>query len=324
MTLTEHGALPFEYLIIALGAESHDFDIPGVYERAHRFKTFDDAVAIRNAITFEQIKGNSLVRVVVAGGGPTGVELAAEIKKWACGLYAKKESRCTVTILESGVSVLTGFSQGVVSRVTKRLAALSVHTRCGSAVSQVEPDHVVLANKTIIPFDVFIWTAGVRAVSISHAPPLQSTVRRRIGVTVHGLCIPDDEATHSNGCVYAIGDISCFTHPDSHTPAPQVARAAIEQGSVAAKNIFNSLYGQEMKQPVTHASYVHRLYPYIIPVGGKYAVAHIGPVIIHGFFAWVFKGVVELHYLASIMPLFTALDIWFRGLVVFIKNERLG
>jgi len=65
-------------------------------------------------------------------------------------------------------------------------------------------------------------------------------------------------------------------------------------------------------------------YPYIVPVGGKYAVAKIGLIVISGLLAWIFKGVVELNYFLSIMNPFKALKIWLHGLRVFIQNDRLG
>jgi NADH dehydrogenase FAD-containing subunit len=65
-------------------------------------------------------------------------------------------------------------------------------------------------------------------------------------------------------------------------------------------------------------------YPYITPVGGKYAVAKIGPLVISGFLGWVLKGLVELNYLLSIMPTFRAFKTWLKGLKIFIQNDRLG
>jgi NADH dehydrogenase len=326
VTLTENGTLSFTYLILALGAESYSFDVPGVIEHARRFKTFDDAISIRNAIVFEYTRGNPSPRIVIAGGGPTGVELAAEIEEWVCELRTETKNRCnaTVTILESTPTILNGFSKRVTQRTMDRLAALGVHTRLNATVARVETDHVILKNEMIVPFDVFIWTAGVRAVHVPHTPQLQSDVRRRMSVTAHGLCIPHDEQAHSNNCIYAIGDLSCFTDPLSHAPAPQVARAAIEQGAVSAQSVFAAICNAEGLSVHATPTYRFRRYPYIVPVGGKYAIAQIGPVIFSGFFAWMFKGIVELHYLLSILPFFTALDMWLRGFIVFIKNDRLG
>ena len=73
-----------------------------------------------------------------------------------------------------------------------------------------------------------------------------------------------------------------------------------------------------------HKIYKSMEYPYITPVGGKYAVAKIGPLVISGFFGWILKGLVELNYLFSIMPRSTALRLWLKGLKIFIQNDRLG
>jgi len=74
----------------------------------------------------------------------------------------------------------------------------------------------------------------------------------------------------------------------------------------------------------TTYKYKPRNYPYIIPVGGKFAIAKIGPFVISGFWAWVLKGLVELNYLLTIMPFWKAIKIWLKGLKIFIQNDRLG
>ena len=65
-------------------------------------------------------------------------------------------------------------------------------------------------------------------------------------------------------------------------------------------------------------------YPYIIPAGGKWAVAKFGPIVVSGLIGWVIKGLVELNYLISILPFWKALKIWLKGLRIFIQNDRLG
>ncbi len=107
-------------------------------------------------------------------------------------------------------------------------------------------------------------------------------------------------------------------HDADGNSVPMVARAAIIQGTIAAKNIIRDIRGQP------HLKYAPKNYPYIIPVGGKYAIAKIGPVITCGFFGWILKGLVELNYLFSIMPNVRALKIWLKGLKIFIQNDRLG
>jgi NADH dehydrogenase len=99
----------------------------------------------------------------------------------------------------------------------------------------------------------------------------------------------------------------------------------MEEARIAARNILERIkFAEGMSRAVKIHTYRVPEYPYIVPVGGKYAVAKVGPFVISGFLAWLFKGLVELNYLLSIMPWYRALDIWFRGLVLFMKNNRLG
>ena len=81
---------------------------------------------------------------------------------------------------------------------------------------------------------------------------------------------------------------------------------------------------ENLKKYAEHITYVPKEYPYILPIGGKYAIAKFGSVVIAGFFAWILKGFVELSYIVSIMPIKKALLIWIKGLRIFAQNDRLG
>jgi NADH dehydrogenase len=96
------------------------------------------------------------------------------------------------------------------------------------------------------------------------------------------------------------------------------ARSAISQATVAARNVIADIRGEPA------IAYRPRNYPYLIPVGGKYAVAKLGPFVVSGFPAWLFKGSVELGYLLAILPPLHALRIWLKGIRLFTLNDRLG
>ena len=65
-------------------------------------------------------------------------------------------------------------------------------------------------------------------------------------------------------------------------------------------------------------------YPYVLPIGGKYALAKIGPVILSGIWGWILKILVEINYLSSIMPISKAINILLKSISLFIKNDRFG
>ncbi|MDP3991533.1 MAG: NAD(P)/FAD-dependent oxidoreductase [Candidatus Colwellbacteria bacterium] len=311
----------YEYLIIALGAETNFFDIPGLKENALELKSLNDALKIRDTV-WEMVEGaaqNEAVDIVIGGAGSTGVELAGEIQEWLSQL--KKEGyrcRTSVTLIDAAPAILSGFDPRITKIASQRLKKLDTSILTEEKIDKVENNKAYLASGKIVSFDLLIWTGGVKANSIAEKLPVKYEKQSRIGVLGELLCAFEKSDLKAEGNVYGIGDIVCV--PDSTgKPVPMVARAAIIQGTIAAKNIVSEIKGKK-----SYLKYNPKEYPYIIPVGGKYAIAKIGPFTIVGFFGWILKGLVELNYLFSIMPNMRALRIWLRGLRIFIQNDRLG
>ncbi len=294
--------IDFEYLIIALGAEVNYFDIPGLQKHALPLKTFGDSIRIRDRIAEIFRSSGKNARVVIGGGGSTGVELAGEIKEWIPELRKECSSECgaEITIIESNPHILANLDERVIKRAERRLQKIGVSIIPNTKITKIDDKKTIhLENGNHIEGDVIIWTGGVKANGL---------FEKRIEVP---------ETTELKDGVYAIGDISRM--------APLMARPAIIQGRIAAKNIFQKILIEEGFEEKTERNfYKNRNYPYIIPVGGKYAVAKIGPFVISGIAAWIFKGLTELNYFLSIMPPLQAIKVWFRGFLIFIKNDRLG
>ncbi|MBI5732356.1 NAD(P)/FAD-dependent oxidoreductase [Candidatus Jorgensenbacteria bacterium] len=323
----KNSKIKFDYLIIALGAETNHFNIPGLKEHSLSLKNFDQAIAIRDSLWFAVDKDKKLMRVVVAGGGSTGVELASEIKEWFCGEVENQALTCKihVTLVEKAENILPGFDKQIIKAVQKRLSILGIEILTNTAITRVEEHKVYFENGKNTPFDVLIWSGGVKASSLTQKIPVRRKHGERIEILGELSCIPESPDLKITGKIYAIGDIACIIDPETQKPIPLVARAAISQGSIAARNIIREIKKeQRLSQSIEPEQYYPKSYPYIIPTGGKYAVAKIGPFILKGFIAWILKGLVELNYLTSIMPFGKALKIWLRGLKVFIQNDRLG
>jgi len=318
--------LKFDYLILALGSETNYFDIPGLKENSLAFKSFNDAVAVRDAIWDAVLarrdspaKELKDLQIIIGGGGSTGVELAGEIKSWACELQEELGPTCgiQVAVVERAPIILTGFSERVINKVKTRLLKLDVKIMNGEAINKVIPQAVVLENGKILPFDILIWTGGVKTPAILQKLSLNYDERKRIKTSLALECLPENKKIKFAGKIFAVGDIVAG--------AQQVVQVAISQADVAAYNIFEEIKrGENLLKSRSLRNYKPKNYPYIIPVCGKFAVAKIGPFVISGFWAWILKGLVELNYLISIMPDWKAAKIWLRGLLVFVKNDRLG
>lgn len=319
-------SISYNYAVIALGSETNDFGIPGIKQYAYQFKTFLDAIKLRNNIFALIEDGNFPIRIVIGGGGSTGVELAAGLAMLAKRLAIKKKRHVLeISIIEGNATVLSNFGTKITESVMNRLKNLGVELTTGESILSVIEKRVVLKSNKIIPYDIFVWTGGVRASEMLAHLPLKIERQGKVLVDEEMLCVPATEHLRLSGKVYGLGDSICFYDSTTQKPIAGVARAALSQGTTVANNIFKDiqLNEQKIKKAVSH-KYVPVEYPYIIPVGGKWAIAKIGPFVIKGFFGWVLKGLVELNYLSSIMPLKKALSVWFAGLKIFMKNDRLG
>ena len=319
-------SLEFDYLVLALGSETNFYNIPGLAAHALTFKTFADAIRIRDAIWTLAHERVPLIRIVIGGGGSAGVELAGELKAW-CGELEKevKQCRLSVAVIERSPTILTGFAPKIVNLAHRRLARLGVTILENREVRSLTAREVFLDKDEKIPYDTFIWNGGTKAASVIENLSLKREPRGRLEVEPTMNCLPQTPELQLENRVYALGDIVSFLNPQTQRPVPGVARAALTEAKVAAVNIFADIMAAEnSKSAANKISYQPREYPYIIPIGGKYAIAKIGPFILSGFIAWVAKELVELFYLLSVMRPLPALATWFHGLKIFAENDRLG
>ena len=322
--------LKAEYLVIALGAETNYFGIPGLEEYSLPLKTFWDAIKIRETV-LTHLKEKDKLKILVGGGGSTGVEIAGELKTWINEL---KEDfpKCLfeVGVIEDNPTILPGYDRRVVRIAHKRLAKLGVRLFEGERVKELTSNKVVLENGREMDCDIFVWTGGVKASSVLSKFPIKKEARGRAEVTAGMKCLPAQAGLTESGLklgmhLYALGDAVCFLDPKTKKPIPGVAHAAISEADVAAHNILEDIRAKKNKKyKPRHKIYEPVNHPYVIPIGGKYAISKIGPVVIKGLLGWIIKGLVEIGYLLSIMPIGKAFSVWFQGLWTFVQNDRLG
>lgn len=323
---SDETALHYEYLVLALGSEMAHFGIPGVKEHSISLKWLDDAIHIRATIRrkYEEKAHDSQLSMVVGGGGPTGVEFAAELLGYIRKLNLKsgRAVRPIITVVEGAPTILPGFDAWTTRTATKRLTALGIFLKTGCLVSRADEKAVFIksSSDTVteeqLPYDVFIWSGGVQAVNIFSAGQVAQEKRGKMETDAYMTCLSPDKHLDVARNIFAIGDNACFYDPRTHRSPAATARLAIEQGKVAAENVFRDILGSPRK--------VFKIwrYPYVIPIGGKYAVGKIGPFKIEGLLAWVFHELVELYYLWSITnDNWKALKRWWRGLEIFSKND---
>lgn len=316
----------YEHLILAPGSEPNFFDIPGLEKNSTPLKTFRDSIEIREYILAALKTGHNPVRIVIGGGGSAGVELAGEVRSWLNKLHIESRGlrRSEVSIIETALTVLAPFSKKVINRANKRLAAIGVKTITNERINGVRENLVMLATGKTVPFDVLIWSGGVKPSSLTASLELKKDARNRILVSETMECLAGDASPRLDRKIYGLGDAVIFINPKTNQPVPGTAHAALVQADIVAHNLvedikLNEGFGDAPRFKI----FTPANYPYIIPIGAKFAIAQIGNFTISGFFGWILKGMVELMYLSSLMPFPKALSLCLKGLRIIIKNDKI-
>jgi NADH dehydrogenase len=233
-----------------------------------------------------------LLSIVIAGGGPTGVELAgmlAEMKKYIIGRdYPEMEATPVEIYVVDGAPYLLAPMSGKTHREAYRaLTRLGVKVKLNTLVTRFEKDEVHLSDGEVIHAKNLIWAAGVIANEFPGIPEESLGKGRRMVTDAFNRVRGYDN-------IYAIGDISIqFTdkaYPFGH---PQLAQPAIQQGKTLAKNLISQAKGRPMKP----FKYFDRGDMAII--GRKLAVADLFKNRVHvnglpGLLGWLFIHLISL------------------------------
>lgn len=285
---TTTGVLPYDYLVLALGTETNYFGMDNVKRHALPMKTIEDAINLRNhlllnmekaVMTDDPVEKEKLLTIVIAGGGPTGVEIAGMLAEMGHHIAAKEYPEITgiqtrIHLVDAGPVLLGPMSKTAQDEAAKVLRKLGVTVTTGVAVKDYVDGKVLLGDGTVIPTKSLIWTSGVVAREVLGLPDGVVGRGRRISVDEYNTV----KDTHD---IFALGDI-CFQTTDQQYPNghPQLAQVAIQQGKLLAENLKRRVAGK----PMQAFSYVNKGSMAII---SKYkAVADLPKFSFKGLFAW--------------------------------------
>jgi NADH:ubiquinone reductase (H+-translocating) len=236
----------FDYLILAAGAETNFFSVPGMREHGWPLYTLADAVRLRRHLlsTLEQAtqntgSGGARIPIVVVGGGPTGVETAGALTSMAHEVVGPMAS-LAVTLVEAGPRLLSGLSPRSSQRALIDLCRRHVDVRLGQSVAAVDAQGVTLGDGERIPTHTVIWAAGVQANTVSRALRVELNHRGQIVVDSQ-LRVPNHPQ------VFAVGDLAAISPVPHERPLPMLAPVAIQSGRYAGKQITRLIRGQPLK-----------------------------------------------------------------------------
>ena len=245
--------VPFDHLVLALGATSNYLGLTGVEQNALDFKSLSDAMRIRNHVIelFERADDErdpamrrALVTFVVAGGGFAGVELAGALNDFARGMLVYYphvlREEIGIILVHSQPRCLQELSETLSDYALERLKARGVTFKLGVRVADARPGQVILTSAEEVPAHTLIWTAGVRPSPLMQTLGLE--LDRRGSLLVDGtLAVPGQSG------LWALGD--CAALKDSRTGklcAP-TAQHAIREAETLARNLHATVRGRPLE-----------------------------------------------------------------------------
>lgn len=247
---------PYDTLVIAVGSHTNDFGTPGVAEHAIALETPADAERFHrrlvNACLRAHMQETPLeprqLQVAIIGGGATGVELAAELHKSTRTLVSYNLERIDperdirIHLIEAGPRLLAALPERIAGSATALLRDLGVRVRTGARVTAVSAEGVQLAGGELVPAELVVWAAGVKAPDfLKDLAGLETNKLNQLVVRPTLQTTRDDD-------VFALGD--CGAAPwlgREGVTVPPRAQAAHQQASHLAKQLRRRLRGQPLQ-----------------------------------------------------------------------------
>ena len=321
--ILNNGELVYDQLVFATGAETSYFGMENVRKNAIPMKTLNDAINMRNtllknlekaAICKDIRKRRKLLTIVVAGGGPTGVEVSGMFAEMRKSILIKEYPELDTTasniyLVDGGDALLSPMSVASQQDTLEAVTKLGVVVKLNTRVVDYKEDTVFFADGNTIQTKNLIWAAGITAREFEGIPA-ESYGRGKRMLT--------DAFNKVNGTtnIFAIGD-TCIQLTDENFPQghPQVAQVAIQQGLNLAEN-FKNLLQQKALKP-----FIYKDKGSMAIIGKNKAVVDLPKPNLHfkGFFAWMIWLFVHL---MSLITYRNRINTFYHWMIAYFSKDQ--
>ncbi|KMZ62864.1 External alternative NAD(P)H-ubiquinone oxidoreductase B2, mitochondrial [Zostera marina] len=217
-------SVDYDYLIIAMGARANTFNTPGVTENCHFLKEVEDAQKIRRSVMdcFERANLPNLsdeekkknLHFIIVGGGPTGVEFAAELHDFVsediAKLYPRVQDFVKISVIEAGEHILTMFDKRITQFAEEKFQRDGIDVKTGFKVIKVSDKAITMTHKDTgevdVPYGMAVWSTGIgtRPIIMDFMKDVGQGGRRVLAT---------DEWLRVRQCddVYALGDCATIS-----------------------------------------------------------------------------------------------------------------
>ncbi len=276
----------YDYVVIGSGSETNFFDTPGAAEHCYTLKTLPDAIRLKNNFISKLEEASHLsstkeiekkLRFVIVGGGPTGVELAAEMAELfyetSRHYYSPKLlEHLEINLVQRGKELLPQFPLPLREKSLTTLRHKKINVRLNTAITAVNGEEVCLGNGETLATHSVIWVAGVKPTLISGLEGVAQDQNNKLYVT-NSLQLEQYPE------IFVLGDRAAKKEVDG-TFLPGLAQVAVQEAETVAHNIYALLH----QKPVR--SFFYRSRGTLVSLGQWMAIGEIGSMTLWGHLAW--------------------------------------
>lgn len=320
---TEIGEISYDYLVIATGSKTNFFGNESIRINAFPLKQILHALDLRShilqnfeaaTITKDPDKLQSMMNVVIVGGGPTGVEVAGafgELKKNILPAdYPELDfDKMNIILLEGMSELLSDMSDYASRKALDYLKKFDVQVALNTLVVSYDGVVAKLNNGEEIKTNTLVWAAGVKG-NFPEGFKEEATEKGRLRVDGFNKVVGYDN-------IFAIGDIALMKSQDNERGHPMLAPVAIQQGEQLADNIKRMLKGKPLKP------FRYKDQGSMATIGRNKAVADLGKLRFGGFIAWMIWMFVHLVSIIGFRNKLIVFSNWVWNYITYDKGTRL-
>lgn len=267
--------IAYERLVLAYGSVTNFFGIPGAQEHCLALDSVQGAEAFRQRFlglcaqagrrrNARTDAGAPLLDIVIVGAGPTGIELAADLRHTVDTLahygLAGLESphQVHIRIVERGPQVLPSLDAEASGLAVRKLRAMGIEICTDTAIAEVREVEVTTTDGRVFPAAITVWAAGVKGPRFSMGLNVALNRNDQVVVDRHLRSVTDPE-------IHAMGDCCTLLNPDKTAMAPPSAQAARQQAVYLAHVLAH-------KTPESLPGFQYRDYGTLVSLGRAGAV----------------------------------------------------
>jgi NADH:ubiquinone reductase (H+-translocating) len=299
--LDEGAPLAYDKLIIALGAETAYYDIPGAREYTLPLRTYPDALKLRDHLidqfiaagkTTDPTERRILLTTAIVGAGYTGGQFAGELAAWAddlCERAGVPRGEARIALLEQTDQLFPQFGAWAAKAALARLDQLGVSVYLNTGATAVEPRLLRVSDGRVLRAATIVWAAGIQGPALLADSGLPVTKNGRVKVDRY-------LRVEGQAAIFALGDCALIPDPaaGSNATVPTTASYALRQGSHIANSIAAEIAGEAPR------AYEPLRLGELVSIGPDYALGSPLGVPVTGYPAYLLKKGVEQYYRATI------------------------